>query len=872
LFARPRLLLSAEPLRDRRAILVQAPAGFGKTSLLAQWRREHLAHGAVVAWLLAQPGDDPPRLVQGLVLAMRLGASRPTFGHTLLDASAPSGLEAVTTWLADVAQSAFDTVLIVDEADRLPEASRELLAYLLRNAPPNLRLVIAARADCNFGVDDLSDYGQCLAVGTSMLRFQLDETIQLVRSRFGQRIDNDAIARLHELTDGWPLGLQLALSIIAAGKDPGAAIAAMTSEGGELSERLVALMLANLAPADAEFLVRIAILDNVHPDLCRSLTGADDAEERLATLGRSTPLFVAAEQGGWLRLQALARRALRRRFATLPAPEQSSLHMRACAWLDAQGLLEAAARHAWSAGERERAYDLAERSLYEALSTRGRQDAVLAWLTRLPEEELNGRPRLLLAAAWSLAISDRHKEAGNLVARLLAQPGADDALRCECDMILSGAAMYADDPDRFAGLHDPWSQDPPLRDPLLLQVHANRSALRALLEGDPGLARLRAQQGPHGDFGQALSYVRHWREFFIGMAYVWAGQVLLAENLLQPILAAAEGDLGRRNPLTCMLATVLAASVWERDRPSDALALMADRLDVLEHGGLPDTLLLGYRTLARIAVSEGSEHRAADLLEEMHAVGVVRSLPRVCIASLAEQVRMHARRYRAKTCQELCQRIDAALAEESHPKGRLWQRSVVVLRDFAQGLAAIAARDWRLAAEPLGRAEEAARSTKQGRLTVEIMGLRALALDRSSIDSRSLLHEAADLAQACGLLRVFNDAHPDLADWYRQVMGGAAPPQIAFPSASVATSHGSPAQHPSGAARSMPSMALTPKEREVLELLARNLTNKEIALALQVGEQTIKWHVRNLFSKVDAGTRKQVVQRARILGLLESTV
>src|SRR5262245_56831912 len=89
LFARPRLLLSAEPLRDRQAIVVQAPAGFGKTSLLAQWRKEHLAHGAIVAWLLTQAGDEPQRLVQGLVLAMRLGASRPTFGHTLLDASAP---------------------------------------------------------------------------------------------------------------------------------------------------------------------------------------------------------------------------------------------------------------------------------------------------------------------------------------------------------------------------------------------------------------------------------------------------------------------------------------------------------------------------------------------------------------------------------------------------------------------------------------------------------------------------------------------------------------------------------------------------------------------------------------------------------------
>jgi LuxR family maltose regulon positive regulatory protein len=125
--ARPRLQSDHERLRDHPIVLVQAPAGYGKTSLLAQWRREHLAQGRVVAWLSALPSDDVPRFVQSLALAVRAAAGRPTFGHTLLDAAAPSGLEGVTVWLADVTQSALDIVLIVDEADRLPADSREAL-------------------------------------------------------------------------------------------------------------------------------------------------------------------------------------------------------------------------------------------------------------------------------------------------------------------------------------------------------------------------------------------------------------------------------------------------------------------------------------------------------------------------------------------------------------------------------------------------------------------------------------------------------------------------------------------------------------------------------------------------------------------------
>jgi LuxR family maltose regulon positive regulatory protein len=866
-FTRPRLLASAELFRDRSVILVQAPGGFGKTSLLAQWRREHLAQGTVVAWFSSLPSDEPQRLVQGLVLAFRTGAGRPTFGHTLLDASSPGGLEAITIWLAEVAQSALSTVLIVDEAERLPEASREMLTYLLRNLPPNLRLVIAARPDCSFGVDDLVDYGLCVTVNASMLRFHVDETLQLVRNRFGERVSADAAVQLHELTEGWPLGLQLTLSAIAAGQELSATLAAVSAQAGEPGDRFVPVMLANLAAADVDFLTRIAILDPLHPHLCRAVTEDPDADERLGRLSRETPIFVAAEHGEWMRMHMLVRKALRRRFDELPIEARSTLHGRAADWLDAHGLLEAAAGHALSAGQREKAFDLAERSLYEALR-RGRQAAVLEWWARLPDEELERRPRLLLTAAWSLALSERHGEAGGLVSRLLARPGADDALRCECALITSGAAMFADEPDRFAELHDPWSKKPPLTDPVLLQVHANRSALRALLDGEPGLARLRVQEAPRGDTEGALSYIRHWGEFFVGMSYVWEGRVRLAEELLEPKLAAVEADLGRRAPFTCMLASLIAAAMLERDRLRDAAATLANRLDILEHVGLPETLLLGCRTLARVALAEGEEDRASELLVEMHSVGLSRDMPRLCIASLVDQIRMHARTFRAETCRDLGRRLDEALtADAVRSRGPLWRRSVEVLVELGRGSAAIAAQDWKGALEPLQRSEELARRMKLGRLAIELMGLRALALDRRGEQSRPLILEAAGLADSCGLARIFQDAHPALADLVRDARHRRVgrPEAGGGPQAARTATRSEPS-----APRAIPSLALTPKEREVLALLARSLTNKEIGLAMQVGEQTIKWHVKNLLTKMDAGTRKQVVQRARILGLLET--
>ncbi|MDE2394504.1 MAG: LuxR family transcriptional regulator, partial [Burkholderiales bacterium] len=827
-------------------IVVQAPAGFGKTSLLAQWRLEHLGRGTVVAWLSAQGADDSQRLVQALTLSVRVGAGRPAFGATLAEAAGAAGLEGVTMWLAEVTQTALDMVLIVDEADRLPPAARDALAYLLHNTPPNLRVVVAARTDCRLGIDDLLTYGQCSLLGAEDLRLRLDETMELVRTRFGERVERDAVAGLHETTEGWALGLQLGMSLMSAGVDPQAELMAMRSRRGALNDRVVDLMIAHLPPADLALLIRVAILDLLHPALCSALMAGDDAAERLARLARDTPVFVAGEDSEWLRMHTLARDELRRRFAQLPEPERTLLHKRASAWLAEHGMIEAAARHALACGENDRAYDLAERSLYESHMSRGNQHTVLDWLDRLPAAELERRPGLLLAAAWSLALSERHEEASRYVERILAAPGVDDARRCECALILSGAASYADDLDRFVALHDPWATDPPLHEPLLRQLHANRSMYRTLIDGEPALARLRGQQAPQASAAPGLAYVSRWGEFMVAQTYLWEGHVLRAERVLRPLLAWAEAELGRRHSFTCMAASLLAATLWERDEPAEAAAVLANRLDVLERSGLAECALSAYRTMAFAYVAEGAEDRALELLGALEAVGLARRFPRLRIAALVAQVRLHAHRYRPETCAELCQRIDAIIAGPESPRGPRWRQSVELLREIALGYAELAARRWREAAAHWEGAAARAQGQRLGRVHVGLLGLRAFALHQGGAPAKALVEEAAGLARAFGLRRVFADAHPGLADWLRQVL-----PDPAAPGEGGALAAPLPTAHPSHApARPhvTPSLALTPKEREVLELLARNLSNKEIGLAMQVGEETIKWHLKNLFT------------------------
>lgn len=865
---RPRLGLDDENLRGRSVLVVAGPPGFGKTSLLGQWRREFLAQGAAVAWLSADDQSDARHFLQALTLAVRIGCGRPAFGRFLIEGGDASlgELEGITTWLSEVGQSALDIVLIVDEAERLSGNNLQALVYLLHNLPPNLRVVIGGRNRLDEAVADLAAYGLCVLVGPEMLRFRLDETIDFVRGRFGPGVDADACARLHELAEGWPLGLQLVLASVEGGGDPRTAINQTLARSDWRGVELVGGLLDRLDAGDVDFLMRVSVVEGIHPDLCASLIGSADTPAQLARLMRDTPIFVAGDDSEWCRLHALIRDALRLRLDTLPEAERQELHARAMHWLAERGMTREASRHARAAGQREMALDLAEQSLYDAV-TQGLQGAVLEWLEGISEAELEHRPRLRLAAAWALALSERHEEAGRLVGGILEVADVDADLRYECALILSGAAFFADDPDRCLEIFAPWRETVPPKGSRLARMHANRLAILAVLDGDPPQARRYLQQAARGNAGKAQAYSAGWVDFIVGLSYLWEGQILLGEEVLRPALTRTEAELGRRHPVACMLGSLLAAALYERDRVDEAAAVLANRLDVLERVGSPETTMLGYRTAARIAAAQGIEHRALDLLEALGAIGSARNLPRLWIASLADQIRIHAGKFRSETCRALAARIDEIMSGKNHPDGPLWRRSASLLQRVSHVYVAIAAQDWEASRAQLDSASTLADDLKLGRLRLEIMALRALVLDRQGDDGRALMLEAITLAQTFGLARTFVDAHPIIADWVRRLadekIGGESSGAIPVPRAVRPL----PLRDVS-APRAVPSMVLTPKEREVLELLARKLANKEIAQAMGVGEETVKWHVKNLFSKLDAGTRKHVVRRAQLLGLL----
>lgn len=868
---RARLSLKAEAFCAHAVTLVQAPQGFGKTSLLLQLRREHMAHGDAVAWLCADRDDGPQHFVQGLMLAVRTTCRRPEFRSQLANTGEVlgDGRALITTWLALVAQLPFNLVLIIDEAERFRTETRQALIHLLHNAPPNLKILVACRGGLADAVADLVAYGDCIWVDAEDLRFQFEETVSLVCGRFPGHVDLDACARLHDLTEGWPLALQIALSALDRPGNAHATIDGIVTRMSHGPENPIDTLLVKLSSKDLYFLTCLCLLEAFNTDLAHAVTKRVDAAECLSGLVDDLPIFANADDKGWFRLNHLARAALRRRLVDFSAEERVELHRRAMRWLIDQGLLRAAAHHAFHAGQNDIAYRLLERSLYEAVM-QGQWTIALDWLDVLPQDALKRLPRLRMAAAVGLALTNENRKAEELIGTILEDPGISESMRYECALILSLGAYAKDDPDRFVEIMAPWGDSPPVEDARLLQSHANRLGMLDLLAGEPALARRHQEAVPNAGLAHASNDALSTDGLVDGLSYLSEGQVRLAEASVRPIVARADAKFGRYHPFACLFATILASALYEQDKLAQASAVLAGRLDALKRGGTAESVLTGFCTAAMLAAAEGLEHRAFDLLEVLASIGVARRLPRLSIVSLEVQMRLHAAHFRKETCVALMQRIDAILARDDLPKGALWRRSVDVHVHLARAHRALAAQQWKPALDHLDQVAALARTLRLGRVQVEALGLRALALERNGGHGRPPFEEAMTLAKVYGLARVLIDAHPVLREWARPFANAETSPERQVQaSTSLESSRLPRAERAASTLRAAPCSVLTPKERQVLELLSRNLSTKKIAAAMEVSDTTAKWHIKNLFGKLDAGSRQHVVHRARSLGLLQ---
>lgn len=836
---------------DRTALNVTAPAGFGKTTLLLQWRRWWIEAGTQVAWMSAGDRDHPARFALALAHALRLGGVIETLPEEERAPGKDDAWSSLTELLAAVAALGTPVGLVIDDAERLPDDSvRSALQYLLLNAPANLHVAIGSRVALPLLLSELAGKDQLATLGTEDLRLRFEESNAILLARLGDRITLDDRARLHDATEGWAIGLQLAIGEIERSEDAGRAVRSLSARHGPLQEYFVTALFAGLPHEVADALIRASILEHFDADLFHAVTGCRQPQAMLDRLVRDTPLMTTGERTHWMRLHPLARDFLSSRFEMLPPRERRGLHTRASRWYADRERFHEAATHAQAAGDDALAQTYAARSLW-ALSTAGKVAEAREWLDRLPPEMIAADLELRLVAASVLAFSDRNADALAFAREVLEEPDSTPQARATALRIGVGSAVFA---DRLGLLPDFLQRWPsPAEEgggPLYTLAALNSRAIYALHKGETSQVRaFVAKQQPYGDAG-TLRMAAALGRMLGAMSHLWEGHPVRAEAALLPALLHAERE-GRRGSIACLLASVLATASYQRGDAAQAQALLANRLDVIERIGFPDNVLFAYRTLAFCAMEEGDERRALAMLQQMDAIATRRGWPRLRAVSLSEQIRLHASHARRETVARLLDTLEglapAFEEEDLLPLRAEYRLATAIARAHA------AFGDERLDAAELhlADADALAESIHRGYDVLRIKVLRGIiGAKRGESGGTALLREANDLASITGHASMAADTHPSAGELLTQAHATAQVTPIA------------------SARRSARSPMLTSKESEVLDLLGKGLPNKAIARALDVSGETVKWHLKNLYVKLSAGSRRHAVERAKMLGLV----
>jgi LuxR family maltose regulon positive regulatory protein len=845
---RERLRAAWRRHHERTVVLVTAPAGFGKTTLLLQWRRWWLAAGTPVAWLSAGESDHPAHFALALAHSLRMAGVIDTVPEGEHAGGATDSWSGLTQLLAAVAARGTPVGLVIDDAERLPEDSvRSALQYVLLNAPANLHVAIGTRVALPLVLSELAAKDQLAKIGTEDLRLRFEESSAILGARLGDRLSLDDRARLHDATEGWPIGLQLAIGEIERAEDPGLAVQGLSARSGPLQEYFADSLLASLAPDVTDALVHASILEHFDADLFNAVTGCREPQAMLDRLVRDTPLMTAGERTEWMRLHPLARDFLLSRFESLPLRERNKLHGHASRWYAERERYHEAATHAFAAGDEALAQTYAARALW-ALSTAGMLAEAREWLDRLPPEMVSGDPELRLVGAAILAFGDRNADALAMARDILDDPTSTPQMRATALRIGAGAAAFADRLGLLPGFLAQWPEAAEEGGGSLYVVaRLNTSAVLALHKGESAQVRgLVAQQAQYGNAG-TLRLAAALGRMLGAMSHLWDGHPARAEAALMPALLHAERG-GRRGMIACLLATVVATALYQRGDAAQAQAMLANRLDVIERVGFPDNLMFAYRTLAFAALEAGNERDAMAALQQLDALAVRRGLPRVRAVSLSEQIRLHAAHARRETVARLLDTLEGLAPEFDHDDMLPLRAEYRLATAIARAHAALAEERLDAAELHLADADALAESMHRGYDVLRIKMLRGLVgTKRGDAAAEALLREANELTSITGHARLASDSHPQAERLLAKARADAR-------TARKPVVRGSP--------------ILTSKEAQVLDLLGRGLPNKAIARELDVSGETVKWHLKNLFVKLSAGSRRHAVERARMLGLV----
>ena len=858
-------------------VLVSAPAGFGKTTLLAEWLAVDDEKTTPTAWLSLDRRDSDPSVFWSCIVAAlrKIAADVGTDALSALQ-SPQTALEAVvTSLLNDLSALADDVVLVLDDYHVVESVDvQESMLFLVEHLPERLHLVVASRADPPWPLAGLRARGELLEVRASDLRFTSQEAAIYLNEAMGLDLTTADVDALEARTEGWIAALQLAALSLRARDDPAAFIAEFAGDDRFVVDYLVDEVLDRQTDGVRTFLLETSILNRLTAPLCAAVTGRGDAKATLEALERSN-LFVVAldDRRQWYRYHHLFADVLRARLADEAPDRVAALHRRASEWFDADGDRAEAIRHAMAAEDFTKAAELVELAIPDLRQTR--QDATQrAWLDALPRDVFANRPVL------TLALVGAHMVTGDT----------------------AGVEELLDDVERWIDPDRPTTALGPSRPAEGMVVHDHAAFRRLPVEVSmyrAGLALLRGDLAgtvAHGERAARLSEAddhlgRGAAAALIGLAHWADGDLAAAESGYAAAIASFERAGFLPDILACSLG--LADIQVAQGRLGAAKRTLTAGLDLgTTKGPLPGTADM-HVGLGELHYERNELDAAADDLRASLELGnrlalrqhayrwrVLEARLRAAhgdypgaLALLAEAERRYdtdysptARPVTATTARVRLAAGDLAGAEQWAVETDLTvDDEPAYLRDYEQlTFARLLLARGRLT-DAIGLLQRILASAEAGHRdgnAIEALALLALARDAAGDTPHALaaLEEALTRAEVEGFVRVFLDAGaPMNALLKAAVRHGRAAHQAA-----AVLAAGGP---PTSPARQSLVDELSTRERDVLRLLRSDLSGPEIAAELVVSLNTVRTHTKNIFMKLGVNSRRAAVRRADELGL-----